>query len=509
MLALLAGGCATGSRRTVDRATDIVPFDEPREYRMITSKLDLPIPVEEFRARFNELEAQKLKLTVAHFQKLVEWALVLRHQTIRFAVELEQKKARDQPLSGADLETLCRGLKQHLALRQEVLSLIYTYREVAQHKREEPWLLTEGNRVKATMLAAAGALVLYDNFAMSGMMFQDDTFLRRLANRPNKGFDIEAETLKKLVRSYRCPDQRRQMREALQWLQQRQDRITQEAAEDSDLAYLQALIDESPSMSRITEKGSLSDYAKYAGLFADHSADSLHVASEYSMNELSKSFGNTVGLVEVRKGKLYGDAKVAANLRKALKPLDVLLEKTPFRLTDKFIPGHFGHVAIWVGTPAELKALGLWEHPLIKPRQKDIEAGKQVLEALREGVVLNTLEHFLNVDDIAVLRLKQATPKQKQEMLIRAFRQLGKEYDFNFNVESLDKIVCSELAYAVYTHIQWPTEKTMGRTTISPDNVAVMALAEKPFHLIALYHDCADTGASRDKTYKSLLATDQ
>ena len=49
----------------------------------------------------------------------------------------------------------------------------------------------------------------------------------------------------------------------------------------------------------------------------------------------------------------------------------------------------------------------------------------------------------------------------------------------------------------------------MGRTTISPDNVAVMALAEKPFDLIALYHDGADTGASRDKTYKSLLATDQ
>ena len=28
---------------------------------------------------------------------------------------------------------------------------------------------------------------------------------------------------------------------------------------------------------------------------------------------------------------------------------DILLEKTPFRLTDKLIPGYWGHAAVWIG----------------------------------------------------------------------------------------------------------------------------------------------------------------
>jgi hypothetical protein len=36
---------------------------------------------------------------------------------------------------------------------------------------------------------------------------------------------------------------------------------------------------------------------------------------------------------------------------------------------------------------------------------------------------------------------------------------LGKEYDFNFNVETDEDVVCSELAYTVFKNIDWPTKK--------------------------------------------------
>ena len=39
--------------------------------------------------------------------------------------------------------------------------------------------------------------------------------------------------------------------------------------------------------------------------------------------------------------------------------LDILFEKTPFRLTDKLIPDHCGHVAIWTGTQADLIELNI------------------------------------------------------------------------------------------------------------------------------------------------------
>ena len=170
------------------------------------------------------------------------------------------------------------------------------------------------------------------------------------------------------------------------------------------------------------------------------------------------------------------------------------MEKTPFRLTDKLIPGHFGHVAIWVGTERELKALDLWDHEWIKPHQEKIRRGASVLEALRDGVQLNTLEHFMDVDDVAVLRLTEL--KENKETMIRAFRQIGKSYDFNFDVETTDRIVCSELAYVVFTEVDWQTEKTLGRSTISPDHVAHKCL-QKPeeMKLILFYHDGQDLGA--------------
>ena len=41
--------------------------------------------------------------------------------------------------------------------------------------------------------------------------------------------------------------------------------------------------------------------------------------------------------------------KSLQEVKQELRPFDILFEKTPFRLTDKFIPGHFGHVAIYIG----------------------------------------------------------------------------------------------------------------------------------------------------------------
>ncbi|MBT8098346.1 MAG: Poxvirus G6, partial [Gammaproteobacteria bacterium] len=56
-------------------------------------------------------------------------------------------------------------------------------------------------------------------------------------------------------------------------------------------------------------------------------------------------------------------------------------------------------------------------------------------------------------------------------------------------VNTTDKIVCSELAYVSYPSIDWPTERTLGRHSISPDNVAQLAWNNVPLQLVMLYHD--------------------
>jgi len=219
-----------------------------------------------------------------------------------------------------------------------------------------------------------------------------------------------------------------------------------------------------------------------------------------SLDMVSGLFGNTVGLFQSRKGKLYGDQNAKRNLQSVLQPLDIILEKTPFRLTDKLIPGHFGHVAIWTGTKAQIIDMGVWNEPLIQQYAEQISVDddpnskdqRQVIEALRNGVQLNTLDHFMNVDDIAILRPifdEGSKGELSKQALLLAFRQLGKDYDFNFDVNTTDKIVCSELAYVSFPSLDWPTQKTLGRHSISPDHVAELAWNNLPLKLVMLYHD--------------------
>ena len=269
---------------------------------------------------------------------------------------------------------------------------------------------------------------------------------------------------------------------------------------DADFDYLQLLINSSPAYSHIKRIGTKEMLKKKIKMYKTISRDIIAELRDDGFDGVSKFFGNSVGLIESRKGKLYQKELIRKKLLDQLQPLDILLEKTPFRLTDKLIPGHFGHVAIWLGSQKELKEKKLWDNEIVVPYHNQItpegepeesKNGRLIVEALRGGVKLSSLEEFMNIDDIAILRpiFGDNVSEKEKESLLLAFRQLGKEYDFNFDVNTTEKIVCSELAYVCFPQINWPTEKTAGRHTISPDNVAHLCWEGIPLELITFYHD--------------------
>ncbi|MBE9610453.1 YiiX/YebB-like N1pC/P60 family cysteine hydrolase [Chitinilyticum piscinae] len=226
---------------------------------------------------------------------------------------------------------------------------------------------------------------------------------------------------------------------------------------------------------------------------------------------LSMGFGNMVGVVQTRNGKLSRmSAAEQANLAAELKPLDILLEKTPFRLTDKMIPGHYGHVAIWLGSEAELREMGVWER-IPSSYQQQIRQGGRIVEALRSGVTISTLEHFLNIDDLLVLRDRRPLDtRYRQQAVLTALEQVGKEYDFNFDVMTHERIVCSELAYVVFPDVAWPLERTLGRYTISPDNVAQLAISTPALlDPVILYRDGTRSSAELREQLRTLIGTNE
>jgi hypothetical protein len=249
--------------------------------------------------------------------------------------------------------------------------------------------------------------------------------------------------------------------------------------------------------------------------FLRNRRDELFLLRRGTTNLLSKIFGNTAGVFKSREGKLKNmPDNEYQQLVSSLRPLDILLEKTPFRLTDKFIPGYYGHVAIWVGTERELKELGVWEllpqhYKIAKERysyegppfQQSVRSGKSIIEALRPGVDINSMRSFLNIDDLAILRPTTCpeelafsktclTQKDKREYLLEAFKQIGKDYDFNFDTNTEKKIVCSEIAYRTFFKIEFETNKVLGKHSINPDHIVLKADDESdPFFPVLLYYE--------------------
>jgi len=440
--------------------------------------------------------------SIAAYQVLTEEALGLRERAIVFLNELKASDARGEPLSGGDLRRLNQGASRLLEQRHALLQTASEY---------ECWLddpipgdaPAARAQVAGIAMSLSAALILYDNYLTAIGLYRATPFLRQHLNRQDSGFAIPPGELNRISASFSSPINRARVRRALGWYEQN-GKVLGESTEQGE-RYLAGLIGQSLSYNIVRRLRPVGYAQNLMGFFGVLSVDTLNQMKNEGVNFSSMVFGNAVGLIETRRGKLDGDAAVLERLNGGVQAGDILLEKTPFRLTDAFIPGHWGHAAVWVGSEQELRDLGLWEHPVVRPHQARIREGRGVVEALRGGVTMNSLEHFINVDDLAVLRHETMTAEQRREVILQTLRQVGKAYDFNFDVESTDRIVCSELVYHAYGDIRWPTARHLGRATVSPDNIAVLATGNGPLSVAVLYHDGREVPAADVRRYIGTL----
>ncbi len=314
------------------------------------------------------------------------------------------------------------------------------------------------------MKNAEAGLMAYYNFHSIYFPYYQHHKLRRYLNDEDSSYDIERQNL------YRS------LMTLLSWEQRE---LIKESIGDSDR------FEDHPVYSFFIKEDLIEELTLLYGTL--HRKDLRNDNMVDFTNDLSRWFGNTVGAVRWRKGYLYKDDSLNREIEAILKPLDIITEKTYFALTDKLIPGHFGHNALWLGSKDQLIELGLWDHPSLTPYQAEIEKGKSILEVDRTGTHLKSLADFMNVDEFAIMRLtREQWEKSDLDRIYRvALSQMGKIYDFNFDVETTDSLVCSELMYQSFGSLNWPTEELLNRVTISPDNVASLSLYESsPLNLV-------------------------
>ena len=444
-------------------------------------------------AAVHDLLAREIVAYAALADRFAAERAVLRREAAIAAAAAD----RGEPVPGASVEALNQAFSS--ASRTATAVATVAARHDAWRRSDAPHA-DLGVRTLGASLSVVAALELYDSYLGCGALLASHPQVRKIIECGDAALGNAGGQLDGLTRDYLDLARRYRTHDTVVFLQAHRDLCE---GEDVHRTWLRERVAASPS-ARTLRAHWLVPLGEFAGETANLVESDLRRLGDAAMGGASQGFGNAVGAVQFRRGKLYEDPAVETAARAVLRPGDILLEKTPFRLTDRFIPGPWGHVAIWLGSEAEVRAI-LGDDPLLTAHARELAAGAGVCEALRDGVQLNPLSHFLDIDDMAVLRCP-LTPAELAQHLRRSLRQLGKEYDFNFDVETADRIVCSELVYQVFTGIAWPTGKALGRSTISPDQVALRSLAGGPLGVVALWHDGAriegDLTAAMDRLLK-------
>lgn len=457
------------------------------------------------------------------FQVLVAESLDFRAEALKFAEAKKLNEKSDVALTREEGEWLREKGRKYLEIRKKLMDLaikegelflgenrvkLNAYKGTSSQTKTRPGPYRgphEGQSVTYTVteidptdklgeqqffriqMALSAALLLLDNYLVAIQPYNDNSALRYVLNYDTN----ERRALQQIADSYSSPTRRAQVEKAIQFVDEvmawRRSKGIETSSEESFLYGLS----QSSIWYLAVKNGQTSSSFKdsIVNLWNRLALRGKRGVRAVSYG-VSMGFGNMVGLVETRKGYLYNmPSSEKEALVAEMKPLDILMEKTPFRLTDKMIPGHYGHVAIWLGTERQLRELQVWDQ-IPKNIQNKIRSGHRIVEALRPGVEINTLEHFLNIDDFLVIRDKRKmSDDYRRKAILQAVAQIGKEYDFNFDVATHERIVCSEIAYVVYADVKWPLEEMVRRYTISPDNVAQLAVGNNPvFEPVIMYY---------------------
>ena len=191
-----------------------------------------------------------------------------------------------------------------------------------------------------------------------------------------------------------------------------------------------------------------------------------------------------------------------------MQPGDILLERREWQATNVGIPGFWSHAALFIGSQSSQKTYFNDAEVIKWVKSKNIESGvfsdllnkiypekyqqslivddeyeRTVIEALAPGVVFNSLQQSFACDSAVVLR-PNLSKLEKAKAIFNAYYYVGLPYDYNFNFQKDDAIVCSELIYKAFQKsdnqngLNFPLKNIAGRSIMPANEIAKMFAEE-------------------------------
>lgn len=423
---------------------------------------------------------------------LVERSKTLRSTLASSAVVVRETIARDKGVIRGNVHIRLHIIeREYLDLREALYRL--AFKHVAKLTRHDIPYPREF-RLKAIGISLLAAVTLYENAVYLQTYILTIPVVKNLLNQGDPAWGISPNFWNHIEREFVRVEYRNLFEAGIQVMEEKQKLPTDSLLDkDPFFAYVSGEIASSAALKEIHGERSLTKNAR-ALRYHLMRLNKIGMGTLQKGNlEFSKSFGSLIGMIELRKGKLFNQPHWVQFIKERLKPGDILLDRSPFRSSDLLIPGYFGHVAMYVGTATQLSDLDLLIHPWVSPHVPQVARGKTIVEAIREGTDIKSVEYFLNTDDLAILRPKTDKIPEADVMqaIALAFTHIGKKYDFRLDTNTWDTIICTELAFHSYVNVRWPFTRILSTYTITPDDVAVLAGSDslRPFELITFIRD--------------------
>jgi uncharacterized protein YycO len=370
------------------------------------------------------------------------------------------------------------------------------------------------------LMSTLADLLIFENLRFQYMVLESNPEFRKKLNELE--VDGKTDHYSRLIKNWLNRGVRLRFSKSLDFLDEHELRLDQ-LEEEGDL-YLKSLRErlETGIVEEIRNSATL--WGRIQGHFKRYLAGfdvRHHKRLNWTEYFISQTFGNVAGSLNVQILLSSIPKEELARIRDdVLMPGDVIVEKTAGAITDKFIPGHFGHVAVYIGRPEQLTELStsdgtpLLAHPLVQEYLPLLNEGATTVEAIRPGTRLEDIARW-KITDLAILRPVSYPRMDLGDALVRALSYVGTVYDFNFDVNTEAIIVCSELPYQIFDGVNFRTHKQAGRWTISPDDVAVLAgpsglnTQNRPFELKYFNHETKEVSEDqRFQLYQKLLEAD-
>jgi len=387
-------------------------------------------------------------------------------------------------------EDIAAAYSRYLILRKALFHIAFRHLNYSQVSNEE-------EQDASFLLAYASGLTLYRNAVVFVVLFNDKPNARRKLNEADPVQGIPSGMFDEMYANITSPENVALVLDGVAEFSERRVRL-----EQSEFLELEGLDGILERLNR-NEEELAEAYAQLAAGQRDVIWTRLRTGVTAPTYSVQSFLSMMIGHIRnpIHSPGLTAES-IAADIRPLLHPGDILLTRRDGYLSNTFLPGTWGHAAMYLGSADDIRALG--DHPDVDELLASVGFDGNdkdghpyaAIEAIGEGVRLSSLEFALHANTVAVLR-PRLTDAEKQIAVVRAIQLKGTPYDFAFDVASQDKIICTELVYRAYApHLDVLFEEVMGTKTLKPDGMlrALSPLSTEPLSDFVLYGVSEDGG---------------